>query len=203
MRASSASRARRRLVTIASVAVVVHAVLLVLVGVVALAAGQVAAPALRWQWAVWVFVAVMVVVGLIDAPRRYATLVVRPDRRSLAELGQLTADPVRLSGIAASCLALALVNSLVLLAATHAFGAGGAAAPVLAVGLLVAVAVVVAPTPDGAGLVEAVMVLGLIWAGVGPGAAVATMVLVRVVAFWLPMLPGWIVLHRLERRGVL
>jgi uncharacterized membrane protein YbhN (UPF0104 family) len=195
--------ARRDLAAIASVALVVHGGLVVLVGAVALAVGQVAAPALRWEWVVWVFVAVMIAVGCFDGPRRYATLVVRPDRRSFADLGRLASDPVRLAGIAASCLVLALVNSLVLFAATRAFGATGAAAPVLAVGLIVAVMVVVAPTPDGAGLVEAVMVLGLIWAGVGAGAAVATMILVRVLAFWLPMLPGWIVLRRLERRGVL
>ena len=45
--------------------------------------------------------------------------------------------------------------------------------------------------------------LGLIWAGLDAGAAVAAMVLVRLVTFWIPMLPGWIALRRLERSGVL
>jgi glycosyltransferase 2 family protein len=148
-------------------------------------------------------VLVGVVVGLVDAPRRYATLVVRPDRRSLARLGHMTGDPVRLAGMVASALALALVNGLVVLVATRAFGASAPAAAVLLVGLLIPVAVVVAPTPDGAGLVEASLVVGLIWAGVGAGEAVATMVLVRLVTFWIPMLPGWIALRRLERDRVL
>ena len=63
--------------------------------------------------------------------------------------------------------------------------------------------VVIAPTPDGAGLVEASLVLGLIWTGMDAGAAVATMVLVRLVTFWIPMLPGWFALRRLERDGTL
>ena len=101
----------------------------------------------------------------------------------------------------ASALALALVNGLVVLVATRAFGSAAPAAPVLLVGLLLPVVVVVAPTPDGVGLVEASLVVGLVWAGVDAGAAVAAMVLVRLVTFWIPMLPGWIVLRRLVRSG--
>ena len=70
-----------------------------------------------------------VVIGLVDAPRRYATLVVRPDRRSLARLW--THDRATRSdwpGMVASALALALVNGLVVLAAVRAFGADGPAA---------------------------------------------------------------------------
>ena len=72
--------------------------------------------------------------------------------------------PVRVAGMVASALALALVNGLVVLVAARAFGTTSAA-PVLFVGLLIPVVVVVAPTPDGAGLVEACLVVGLIWAG--------------------------------------
>ena len=192
-----------RLTTLDSASPVVHGVVLVLVGIVALGADHATGHPLRWEWAVWLALLVAVVIGLVDAPRRYATLVVRPDRRSLARLWSMTEDPVRLAGMVASALALALVNALVVLAAVRAFGAAGSVGPVLLVGLLVPVIVVVAPTPDGAGLVEAFLVLGLIWAGLGAGAAVAAMVLVRLVTFWIPMLPGWIALRRLERSGVL
>jgi uncharacterized membrane protein YbhN (UPF0104 family) len=192
-----------RLTALDSAAPVVHALVVVLVGFAAVGAGQVTGDPLRWEWAVWLVLLVGVVVGLVDAPRRYATLVVRPDRRSLARLFRMTEDPVRLAGMVASALALALVNGLVVLVAARAFGPAGSAAPLLLVGLLVPVVVVVAPTPDGAGLVEAFLVLGLIWAGLGAGAAVAAMVLVRLLTFWIPMLPGWIALRRLERSGVL
>ena len=186
-----------------TVSPLVHTGALVLVGVVASAATHSSGDALHWEWAVWLAVLVGVVVGLVDAPRRYATLVVRPDRRSLARLGRSTGDPVRLAGMVASALALALVNGLVVLVATRAFGATVPAAPVLLVGLLLPVIVVIAPTPDGAGLVEASLVLGLIWTGMDAGAAVAAMVLVRLVTFWIPMLPGWFALRRLERDGTL
>jgi uncharacterized membrane protein YbhN (UPF0104 family) len=189
--------------TLDTVSPLVHTGALVLVGVVASTATRLSGDALHWEWAVWLVLLVGVVVGLVDAPRRYATLVVRPGRRSLAQLGRLTGDPVRLVGMVASALALALVNGLVVLAAARAFGATAPAAPLLLVGLLVPAVVLVAPTPDGAGLVEASLVLGLIWAGVDAGAAVAAMVLVRLVTFWIPMLPGWILLRRLERDRVL
>jgi undecaprenyl-diphosphatase len=186
-----------------SVSPLVHTGVLVLVGVVAATASHGSGDALHWEWAVGLALLVGIVVGLIDAPRRYATLVVRPDRRSLAQLGRMTSDPVRLGGMVASALALALVNGLVVLVATRAFGASASAAAVLLVGLLLPVLVVVAPTPDGAGLVEAGLVLGLIWAGVDAGPAVAAMVLVRLVTFWIPMLPGWLALRRLEHSGEL
>ena len=66
-----------------SVAPLVHTAVLVLVGVIAAGVAHTSADALHWEWAVWLAVLVGVVVGLVDAPRRYATLVVRPDRRSL------------------------------------------------------------------------------------------------------------------------
>jgi uncharacterized membrane protein YbhN (UPF0104 family) len=46
-------------------------------------------------------------------------------------------------------------------------------------------------------------VLALIWAGVDAGPAVAAALLARLLRFWLPMLPGWIALRRLQHDGVL
>ena len=192
-----------RLTALDSVSPVVHAALLVLVGLVVIGADQVSGAPLRWQWVVWLLLLVGVVAGLVDAPRRYATLVVRPNRRSLSELAHMGDDPVRLAGMVGSALALALVNALVVLVAARAVGAAPAAAPVLFLGLVVPVVVVVAPTPDGAGMVEAALVLGFIWAGLGAGAAVAAMVLVRFLTFWIPMLPGWFALRGLRERGEL
>ncbi len=192
-----------RIAVVDSVAVAAHTALLVVVGLIALSGGQPAGVSIRAEWLVWVAVFVLAVVGIVDAPRRYRTLVVRPGLRSLTESVATLGEPARLVGIVLSCLVLALLNAIVLLVAIHAFGADAAAMPVVAVGLLAAAAVVIAPTPDGAGLVEPVIVLGLVWAGASGGAAVAAMVLARIVGFWLPMLPGWIVLRRLVRAGTL
>ena len=192
-----------RLAALESVSPLVHGVLVLVFAVVAAGAGQAAGEMLQWQWALWLLLLVGVVVGLVDAPRRYSTMVVRPSRASITRLLRRSDGPVRLAGIAASALALALVNGVVVMAATRASGATGASAPVLLVGLLLPVVVVVAPTPDGAGMAEVALVLGLIWAGVGAGAAVVAMVLVRLVTLWIPMLPGWYALRRLQHDGVL
>jgi uncharacterized membrane protein YbhN (UPF0104 family) len=195
--------ATRQLAVVDSVAVIAHTAMLVVVGLVAWSAGPAAGVGIRAQWLVWAFVAVMVLVGLLDAPRRYRTLVIRPGRRAFVVDGAFAPEPVRLIAITLACIVLALLNAMVVLVAAHAFGGQPSAAAALAVGLAAAAAVVVAPTPDGVGLVEPVLVLGLIWAGVGGGVAVAAMVLVRVVGFWLPMLPGGFALRRLRRDGTL
>jgi undecaprenyl-diphosphatase len=195
--------ALERMTAVESVAPIVHGVVVFLVGVAALGVGQAAGDALSWQWAVWLLLLVGVVVGLVDAPRRYATLVVRPSYRALTVIVSRSDGAARLGGIVAAAIGLALVNALVVLAAARAVGSDASSGPVLLVGLLVAVVVVVAPTPDGAGMVEVALTLGLVWAGLDAGAAVAAMVLVRIVTLWLPMLPGWYALRRLERADAL
>jgi uncharacterized membrane protein YbhN (UPF0104 family) len=184
-------------------AVPLHGLLTVVVALVALGSGPSGVAGLRLGWLVWILVVVALLVGLADAPRRYRTLVVAPDRRSWGRLVALVHEPVELVAIIGSCVVLAVVSGCGLLAAAHAFGASPAAAPALLVGLAVAVVVVVSPIPDGAGLVEAVSVLGLVWAGVAPPVAVAAMITARLLSFWLPLLPGGLVLRRLQRDGTL
>jgi uncharacterized protein (TIRG00374 family) len=74
---------------------------------------------------------------------------------------------------------------------------------IMAASLVAGVAVVVAPTPDGVGLVEPVLALGLIAAGVDAAPAVAAVLIWRLVALWVPMLPGWLAYRRLHSDGVI
>jgi uncharacterized membrane protein YbhN (UPF0104 family) len=194
-------RAISQVALVDTAAVPLHGLLTLVVALSALGAEQPQTSPLRLGWAVWILVVVALVVGLIDGPRRYRTLVVAPDRRSWTELVGLRRDPLRLAAIVGSCVVLAVVSGCGLLAAAHAFGASPATGPALLVGLALAVVVVASPIPDGAGLVEAVSVLGLVWAGVSPPVAVAAMITARVLSFWLPLLPGWLVLRRLQRAG--
>ncbi len=194
-------RAVGQVAVIDTAAVPLHGILTLVVAVVAL--GQGGGSSLRFGWLVWVAIVVTVIVGLIDAPRRYHTLVVAPDRRSVEDLMALSREPWRLAGVVASCVVLAVAGGCGLLAAAHAFGASPAAGPALLVGLALAVAVVVSPVPDGAGLVEALAVVGLVWAGVDAPTAVVAMITARVLGFWLPLLPGWLVLRRLQREGTI
>ena len=192
-------RAIGQVAVIDTAAVPLHGILTLVVALVALGQGGGSGSSLHLGWVVWVGIVLTVIVGLIDAPRRYHTLVVAPDRRSLTDLVALSGEPLRLAGIVASCVVLAVAGGCALLATAHTFGASPATAPALLVGLAMAVAVVVSPTPDGAGLVEALAVVGLVWAGVDAPTAVVAMITARVIGFWLPLLPGWLILRRLQR----
>jgi undecaprenyl-diphosphatase len=60
-----------------------------------------------------------------------------------------------------------------------------------------------APTPGGLGALEAATVAGLTGMGMASGPAVAAVLSYRLVTYWLPILPGWISFHLLERRGLI
>ncbi len=112
-------------------------------------------------------------------------------------------EPAGLAAMVGSCAGLALLDALVVVASVHAFGGEGALLAVVVASLVASAAGVLAATPDGEGAVEAVLVLALIWAGVDAGPAVAAALLARLLRFWLPMLPGWVALRRLQHDGVL
>ena len=204
VRAGVARRAAtRRVRSLEAVAMASHALLLVVTALAVGVVGRVAGAPMRFGAAVAAFVGVLLVIGVATAPRRYRNLVVRPDRRTPGELRALLDRPLPVVGMVGSCLGQALVEALVVVAAVHAFGGTAPFAAVLFASLVATVAAVLAATPDGAGVVEAALVLGLIWAGVDAGPAVAAALLARVVSFWVPMVPGWFALRRLERAEVL
>ena len=60
-----------------------------------------------------------------------------------------------------------------------------------------------APTPGGLGALEAALVAGFTGVGLDPGIAVAAVLCYRLVTYWLPILPGWISFHLLERRNLI
>jgi uncharacterized membrane protein YbhN (UPF0104 family) len=59
------------------------------------------------------------------------------------------------------------------------------------------------PTPGGTGAVEAALIAGLTVAGVPLPIATAATLLSRLVSVWLLVLPGWVALVSLRRRGLL
>jgi len=58
-----------------------------------------------------------------------------------------------------------------------------------------------APTPGGLGATEAALVAGLAVVDVRQNLAIPAVLLFRIATFWLPILPGWIALTVLQRRG--
>ena len=59
------------------------------------------------------------------------------------------------------------------------------------------------PTPGGLGAVEAALSAGLTALGLSTGLAVSAVLLFRIVSFWLPILPGWILWTQMQKRGLL
>ena len=80
-----------------------------------------------------------------------------------------------------------------------AFGADLSVAEVGAVYLAGSAVATAAPTPGGLGALEAAVIAGLVAAGVANAVAVPSVFLFRLATFWVPILPGWIAFHRLQR----
>jgi uncharacterized protein (TIRG00374 family) len=58
-----------------------------------------------------------------------------------------------------------------------------------------------APTPGGLGAVEAVLAAGLTAAaGLDGAVAVSSVLLFRLLTFWLPVIPGWFAFTYLQRK---
>ena len=86
-----------------------------------------------------------------------------------------------------------------LYAALQAFG-GSISFASLAVVFLAGTALgSVVPTPGGLGAVEAALAAGLTAAGVPGATAVSAVLLFRIATFWLPVIPGWLAFHALQR----
>jgi len=98
------------------------------------------------------------------------------------------------SGVAA-CYLLALYASL------EAFGAGLPLAKVALAYLGGAAVAWVSPTPGGLGALEAALVAGLTAVGGPAGPVIAGVLTFRLLTFWLPLLPGWLVFRVLRARG--
>lgn len=99
------------------------------------------------------------------------------------------------------CLSLAFV--VCLYACVRAFG-GDTSFTTVAVVYLTANAIgSAAPTPGGLGAVEASLALGLTVAGVPAEFATSSVLLYRLLTFWLPVLPGWASFTYLQRHEAL
>jgi uncharacterized protein (TIRG00374 family) len=80
-----------------------------------------------------------------------------------------------------------------------AFGGGVPLATAGAICLVGSAVANAARTPGGLGAMEAALIGGLVAAGLDNAVAVPAVFLFRLAAFWLPILPGWLCLHWLQR----
>jgi undecaprenyl-diphosphatase len=101
--------------------------------------------------------------------------------------------------VGSAILTLSYVGAL--WASIQAFGGGVPLAGIAVVFLGGASLAAAAPTPGGIGAVEAALIAGLTAIGLSSAIAVPAVFLYRLATFWVPILPGWLGFHVLQRRG--
>jgi undecaprenyl-diphosphatase len=147
---------------------------------------------------------VLAVVGLIAATRwgrrMIRTHVVSFFRQSWHSLVVLAHSPTKIAALVGGSIGVSLAYICALAAAIAAFDGGVSFAQVGAVYLGSSVVAAAAPTPGGLGAMEAALVAGLTGVGMEPSIAVAAVLSYRLLTYWLPVLPGWLAFHYLERR---
>ena len=186
---------------------IVHAILLV---VFLTWAGQSGGDAFQIPSSSKLLVAIAVILALLGiavATRRGRRLLRRHVltflQRSWRSMRVLARSPVKLLSLFGGSAGVTLAYTASLAAAVVAFDGGPSIAEIGAVYLGASVIAAAAPTPGGLGALEAALVAGLTGVGMEPGPAVAAVLSYRLVTYWLPILPGWIAFHQLERRGLI
>jgi uncharacterized membrane protein YbhN (UPF0104 family) len=146
---------------------------------------------------------VAAVIGIVVATRqgrRFAARKLLPSvRSSLASLGRMARSPARLALLfgGSALVTLAYIGGLV--ASVEAFGGGAGIAAVGAVYLAASLVAAASPTPGGIGAFETAAAAGLTGLGISSGAAVSAVLTYRLATYWLPVLPGWLCWHLLQR----
>ncbi|HEX6197564.1 MAG TPA: lysylphosphatidylglycerol synthase transmembrane domain-containing protein [Jiangellaceae bacterium] len=149
-------------------------------------------------------VAAAVVLVLIPPIRKRARAIWNEfTQRGLPRLLDVLGQPKKLIEAIGGILLQTLSLVMCFYACVRALGGDpsfAALAVVQMVGNAVGMAV---PTPGGLGAVEAALTAGISTIGVSAAVAVPSVLLFRIVSFWLPILPGWILWTQLQRRNIL
>lgn len=186
---------------------VIHVTLLIVLGVIAGTSSTVSLPIPSGMTAVVVAGALIVFSGLVIAlpiGRKVVTKNLLPAIRTAAStVAAVAKSPAKLLALFTGSAMVTVMYTAGMVVSLNAFGADlpvfGAAVVYLA-GAAVASA---APTPGGVGATEAALVAGYTAVGVEGSVAFAAVLLFRFVTFWLPILPGYVALTMLQRRGEL
>jgi len=147
---------------------------------------------------------VAALVGIVLATRRgrrfAATRLRKVLRSTYASRRQVAASPAKLALLIGGSALVTLAYFGGLAASIQAFGGGIGIAEIGAVYMAASAIAAASPTPGGLGAIEAALVAGLTGVGLGSGPAVSAVLTYRLATYWLPVAPGWIALHLLQRR---
>jgi undecaprenyl-diphosphatase len=181
----------------------VHISLLVLFVVVASRDGALPLP--DAETTAIVVTALILVSGLImilPFGRKLLTKYLLPSLRAGASsIAAIAKTPTKLLALFTGSAIVTGSYTAAMLASLAAFGAEVPVATAAAVYLAGAAVATAAPTPGGIGATEAALIAGYTAVGVDASTAFAAVLLFRLVTFWLPILPGWLALIGLQRRG--
>lgn len=186
---------------------VVHVLITV---IVILWAGNVGFPGVTTPPA-WVGLVVLAILAVAAAsvalvPRLrtwWSDSVVPSMRRSLKSFLVVIRSPRNLAMLLGGSAVVTIGNLVAFAVSARAFGIGVSFATLGVVYLAGSALASAAPTPGGLGATEAALVAGLAVVDVSENEAVPAVLLFRLATFWLPILPGWISLVVLQRKGAL
>jgi glycosyltransferase 2 family protein len=126
-----------------------------------------------------------------------------PALRAGRELVGVLRRPGKAAQLLGGSAGVTLAYALALVCSLAAFGAHPPLASTVAVYLAGAAVASVSPTPGGLGAMEAALVAGITAVGAPTGPAVAGVLAFRLLTFWLPILPGWLVYRGLRASGTI
>jgi glycosyltransferase 2 family protein len=121
----------------------------------------------------------------------------------LPRLLDLAQKPRKLAEGLGGALALTVIYVLCLAACVRALGGVVPIASIAVVYLTGSALGSAAPTPGGLGAVEVALSAGLTAAGLGSATALSSVLLFRLVTFWLPVPAGWVAFNYLQRKHAL
>ena len=148
---------------------------------------------------------VLAILGVVLATRfgrKFVRVRVVPSvRQSVHSIASVARSPLRMLALFGGSIGVTLAYIAALACSVVAFDGGLSFAEVGAVYLGASLLAAAAPTPGGLGAMEAALVAGFTGIGMDPGIAVATVLSYRLLTFWLPILPGWLCFHLLDRKN--
>lgn len=118
-----------------------------------------------------------------------------PLKAAAAGLSRRLRRPKRLIALLAGNSLVTTCSVLTFLAVGHAMNVPLSPATLASIYLLLIPLRLLGPLPGGLGIVEPLFTLALVALGTGPTEAVVTVLLYRILSFWLPILPGALIFH--------
>jgi uncharacterized membrane protein YbhN (UPF0104 family) len=117
-----------------------------------------------------------------------------------ANVSALGRDPGKLALLSGGALLSKVASAVAFVVSARALGVDLAFVSLIALYFLATTVGAAVPTPGGVGGVEAALTAALTTAGVDPAIAASTVLLFRLVTFWLPVVPGYALLQRVQAK---